>query len=61
MQDYENAVDSLEQMIAKITKKRENFNTLEEKVMSDKTRKELIEIRRRLLLIRFEIEDHFKN
>lgn len=61
MQDYENAVDSLEQLITNITKKRKKNLTLEEKVMSDKTKKELVELRRRLLLIRFDIEDLLKN
>lgn len=57
MQQYDNALDALETMISDITMKRENALGLVEKTTLDSAKKDLIEIRRRLLLIRFDIED----
>jgi hypothetical protein len=57
MQQYENIMDGLEAMIQGIAKKEKGNLTLESKLHMKSVKKELVEMRRQLILLHFDIED----
>lgn len=57
MQQYENIKDGLETMIQDIAKKEKGNLSLESKLSMKRVKKELVEIRRQLILLHFDIED----
>jgi hypothetical protein len=57
MQQYENIKNGLEKMIQDIAKKEKGNLTLESKLHLKKVKKELVEMRRQLILLHFDMED----